>query len=172
MTVNIISAQEVKQKLESGAVLVDIRAADEYRRENITEARSMPLEHLTLGLPTDLADSTLIFHCKSGIRTKNAIPTFEKLANGRDFYILEGGIEGWKKAGFSTNFDRKQPLEMMRQVHLSAGSLVLLGAILGYSVSPAFYLICAFVGAGLITSGATGFCGMAKLLSFMPWNKQ
>jgi hypothetical protein len=29
----------------------------------------------------------------------------------------------------------------------------------------------AFVGAGLIVAGITGFCGMANLLLHMPWNR-
>ncbi|MDK4530548.1 DUF2892 domain-containing protein, partial [Kingella kingae] len=29
----------------------------------------------------------------------------------------------------------------------------------------------AFVGVGLVFAGVTGFCGMAKLLAKMPWNR-
>ena len=50
-------------------------------------------------------------------------------------------------------------------------SLVLLGAALGALVSPWFYLLSAFVGAGLVFAGLTGFCGMARLLACMPWNR-
>ncbi|MFV9372643.1 DUF2892 domain-containing protein, partial [Raoultella ornithinolytica] len=53
-----------------------------------------------------------------------------------------------------------------------AGSLALLGVILGYSVSSAFFLLSGFVGAGLILAGVTGFCGMARLLDIMPWNRR
>lgn len=30
----------------------------------------------------------------------------------------------------------------------------------------------AFVGAGLVFAGVTGFCGLGLLLSAMPWNKK
>ena len=30
----------------------------------------------------------------------------------------------------------------------------------------------AFVGAGLTFAGVSGWCGMAKLLAFMPWNRR
>jgi len=43
---------------------------------------------------------------------------------------------------------------------------------LGYLVTPAFFALSAFVGAGLMFAGATGWCGMARLLRFMPWNRQ
>ena len=51
-----------------------------------------------------------------------------------------------------------------------AGSLILLGVLAGWLVSPWFYLIDVMVGAGLLTAGLTGFCGMARLLAKMPWN--
>jgi len=39
-------------------------------------------------------------------------------------------------------------------------------------VAPGFYALSAFVGAGLIFAGTTGFCGMAHLLGLMPWNRR
>ena len=68
--------------------------------------------------------------------------------------------------------DSSQPLPLMRQVQIAAGSLALLGVILGYAVSSAFFLLSGFVGAGLILAGVTGFCGMARLLAIMPWNRR
>jgi predicted branched-subunit amino acid permease len=60
----------------------------------------------------------------------------------------------------------------MRQVQIGAGSLVLIGIILGTLVAPGFYALSAFVGAGLVFAGTTGFCGMAHLLARMPWNRR
>lgn len=48
-----------------------------------------------------------------------------------------------------------QPLDMMRQVQIAAGSLILLGAALGFAVSPWFYALCALMGAGLLFAGLT-----------------
>lgn len=39
-------------------------------------------------------------------------------------------------------------------------------------VHPGFWGISVFVGAGLFVAGATGFCGMARLLAVMPWNRR
>lgn len=52
-----------------------------------------------------------------------------------------------------------------------AGSLVLLGIILGVFMSSGFYWLSAIIGLGLLFSGLTGWCGMAILLGKMPWNK-
>ncbi|AUI67190.1 hypothetical protein C5N92_06380 [Glaesserella australis] len=172
--ISTISVEKVANLLKDGAILIDIRQVDEYRREHIEQAHLVPLDQLkSSGLPEQFAQTqTLIFHCKSGMRTKNATPLFEQFAQtGKQIFILEGGIDGWKKAGLSTRLDKKQPLELMRQVQIAAGSLTLLGVILGSTVSSGFYLLSAFVGAGLIFAGVTGFCGMARLLAKMPWNK-
>ena len=50
--------------------------------------------------------------------------------------------------------------------------MILLGVILGSTVSPSWYAISGFVGAGLIMAGVTGFCGLARMLMVMPWNKK
>ena len=75
-------------------------------------------------------------------------------------------------AGLPLFVDKRAPIPIMRQVQITAGSLVLLGAILGTWVAPAFYGLSAFVGAGLMFAGISGWCGMAKLLAFMPWNRR
>ena len=67
---------------------------------------------------------------------------------------------------------RSQPIELQRQVQIAAGSLALLGVILGATVSPLFYALAGLVGAGLTFAGLTGTCGMARLLQLMPWNRR
>jgi hypothetical protein len=59
----------------------------------------------------------------------------------------------------------------MRQVQIAAGSLVLLGLALAAFVSPAWAALSAFIGAGLLFAGISGWCGMARLLALMPWNR-
>ena len=91
---------------------------------------------------------------------------------GAPAYVLEGGLDGWKKAGLTTNADRKAPIDIMRQVQITAGSIVVTGAVLAMTLNPAFVWLSAFIGAGLVFAGSTGWCGMAKLLSAMPWNRR
>jgi hypothetical protein len=45
-----------------------------------------------------------------------------------------------------------------RAVRVLAGSLVLIGLILGLTVSPWFFILVAFVGLNLFQSAFTGFC--------------
>ncbi|MFM9848846.1 MAG: DUF2892 domain-containing protein [Hyphomicrobiaceae bacterium] len=66
---------------------------------------------------------------------------------------------------------RLRATEIRRQVMIATGSLVVLGVLLGQLVASEFYAVPAFVGAGLIFAGISGWCGMAKLLALMPWNR-
>ena len=59
----------------------------------------------------------------------------------------------------------------MRQVQIAAGLLVLLGVLGGLFLTPALFGLAGFVGAGLTFAGLSGFCGMARLLAVMPWNR-
>jgi rhodanese-related sulfurtransferase len=86
-------------------------------------------------------------------------------------FVLEGGLDAWAAAGLPLTEDPRAPLELMRQVQIAAGLLVLMGVVLGLVVHPAFFGLSAFVGAGLTLAGATGFCGMARLLALAPWNR-
>ena len=54
---------------------------------------------------------------------------------------------------------------------VTAGSLVLIGVVLSQVVAPGWIWLSGFVGAGLVFAGVSGFCGMARLLAVMPWNR-
>jgi len=170
-TLKTISPERAAELIRNGAMLVDVREGDEHARERIPGARHVALSRLDAQAPVQRDDAIVIFHCRSGARTQ-ANASRLATAAGCEAFVLEGGLDGWKKAGLPTAIDRKQPLELMRQVQIAAGSLVLTGVLLGFLVNPAFYLLSGFVGAGLTLAGVTGFCGMARLLAVMPWNRR
>ena len=169
MSLPTIDVAQAKRLVDEGAVLIDIREDDERAREHVVGARHNPMSRLS---PVDPRDAkAVIFHCRSGARTAaNA----QRLAAATkcEAYILAGGLEAWKKAGLPVTVDARQPIEIMRQVQIVAGSLVLVGIALGLWVAPVFLALAAFVGAGLTFAGTTGWCGMAKLLALMPWNRR
>ncbi len=166
-----ISAADLKRKLDAGeAILIDVRETDEHAREHIIGARLAPLSAIDAHDFDRDHDKVAVFHCRSGMRTQTNAARL--LACGfRDAYCLEGGIEAWKAAGLPTHANKQAPLEIMRQVQIAAGVLILAGVLLGWFVNPAFYALSAFVGAGLTFAGVTGWCGMALLLKTMPWNR-
>jgi rhodanese-related sulfurtransferase len=169
MTLPIIDVARARRLIDDGAILVDVREYDEHARERVPGAHHHALSRLST-IDTTGA-SAVIFHCRSGHRTSGNAPRLAASVNC-DAYILEGGIDAWKKAGLPATIDRRQPIEIMRQVQITAGSLVLLGGVLGLWVSPAYFALSAFIGAGLLFAGVTGWCGMAKALALMPWNRR
>ena len=171
MSLPLISPQQANALVAEGAKLIDIRDPDEYAREHIPAARSVPLDTLPGGLETP-AGETVIFHCQSGARTSSNAARRAQAAAPAQAFIVEGGIQGWKQAGLITQEDTSQPLPLMRQVQIAAGLLTLCGVVLGFTLSSGFFLLSGFVGAGLLFAGLTGFCGMARLLKVMPWNRR
>ncbi|MBB5215972.1 rhodanese family protein [Parapusillimonas granuli] len=169
MTIQTITPEAARQLLDHGAVLVDIRSVSEYARERIEQACHIPMERLTQAeLPRAPA---LVFLCRSGNRTRMNARTLGACVSC-EAYVMEGGLDGWKKAGLPVVRDPAQPMELSRQTQIAAGSLVLAGVLLGAFVAPGFYVLAGFVGAGMIVAGVSGFCGMARLLMKMPWNRR
>ncbi|MFA7394185.1 MAG: rhodanese family protein [Pigmentiphaga sp.] len=171
MSARTVSPQEASRLIEAGATLIDIRSADEHAREAIPGARHVPMEQLAGATLPANEGAIIIYHCRSGNRTRMNAGQLAEAAIC-ETYILEGGLDAWKRAGLPVRVDRSQPMELSRQVQISAGSLILLGVILGAAVSPWFYLVSGFVGAGLVFAGVSGFCGLARVLMRMPWNRR
>ncbi|HBM2890767.1 TPA: rhodanese family protein [Klebsiella oxytoca] len=173
MTIATLSPAEARALIDRGARLVDIRDADEYAREHIPGAQLVPLETLNKGAALHAShEETIVFHCQAGSRTQNNAARLAASAAPAQARLLAGGIQAWKAAGLPVEEDKSQPLPLMRQVQIAAGVLILLGVALGYTVNSGFFLLSAFVGAGLAFAGITGFCGMARLLALMPWNRR
>lgn len=169
MTLATLSPAGARAAIDAGARLIDIREAEEHARERIPGAVNVPIDRIG-DLPRD--GRPVVFHCKSGMRTSANAEQLAKTGCGDPAYILAGGIDAWRRAGQATIADRAQPLEIMRQVQIAAGALVLTGVLLGLFVGPGFFGLSAFVGGGLMIAGMTGWCGMANLLRIMPWNRR
>jgi rhodanese-related sulfurtransferase len=169
---NTLTPTQVATLLRSGdTVLVDVREPDEFARRHVKGALSRPLSLLGDALADIPGGKTVVFTCRSGMRTASNCERLAASAPGESF-ILEGGVDAWAAARLPLEEDRKAPLELMRQVQIAAGLLILAGVLLGFVVHPAFFGLSAFVGAGLTLAGATGFCGMARLLALAPWNRR
>ena len=166
-----ISPAKARELAESGqARLVDIRETSEFAKEHVAGSRLVPLSvaRSYAVKDEDAPKKPVIYFCQSGRRTQNNAELLEALADG-EAYQIEGGLLGWKQAGLPVE-GGSSALPMFRQVQIGAGLAVLLGVVGSYFWHP-LYLLTAFVGAGLVFAGLTGFCGLAVLLAKMPWNK-
>lgn len=170
MTLPIISPDKAADLVKEGATLVDIRSAGEYSHRYIPGSSNQTVDEIsTNSLP---ADGVVIFLCQSGMRTRtNANKLAAAAKNCKEYYILEGGIDSWQKQGLAVEVAPNAPLELQRQVQIAVGIMVILGVVLGTWVNPAWYILSAFVGAGLLMAGVTGFCGLARVLMLAPWNR-
>jgi rhodanese-related sulfurtransferase len=164
LTSREVDPSTLKAWLDAGeAVVVDVREPDEHARERIPGSRLEPLSRFDPARVAAMGPK-IVLHCRTGRRSAEALA---RLPAG---FHLAGGINAWKAAGNPVIEDRHVPISIMRQVQLTVGIGVLIGVALAAFVSPWFLLIPAFLGAGLAFAGATGMCGLAAVLSFMPWN--
>jgi len=175
MNVSTITPRGLAELCQTGKEidLIDVRTPVEYRELHAGGARNVPLDRLD---PAALMQSRngcreqpLYVICRSGSRGREACAKF--LAAGFSNVInVEGGTLAWVECGLPV-VRGKKAMSLERQVRIAAGLLVLLGAVLGWLVHPAFVGLSAFVGAGLVFSGITDTCGMGLLLARMPWNQ-
>lgn len=167
MTLATITPAEARRLVDDGALLVDVREADEYGHASIPGSENHPLSRIgALGCP-----QSVVFLCRSGMRTSANVHKLAACHTGEG-YLLEGGLNSWREAGLPIAEDAKAPLEIMQQVQIAAGLLILAGVALGFLLAPGWFGLSAFVGAGLTFAGVSGWCGMAKLLAAMPWNRR
>lgn len=169
MPLPLITPAEAKRLIDQGAALVDVREPGEFARERIPGAVNRALSTLDGG-PVAPGAPAVVFHCKSDGRTRANADRLAAAA-GVDAYILGGGIDAWRAAGLPTAVDRRQPIDIMRQVQIAAGGLIVAGGALGFLVDPAWFWLSTAVGAGLMFAGLSGTCAMASLLRRMPWNR-
>lgn len=150
---------------------INVCTPDEYAAKHIDGVKSVPLDDLASRVAELKDKKTIYVHCRSGNRSKRAIETLEQLGVQAELVNVEGGIMAWEAAGLKTASTSSR-LPMTQQVFVAAGSLILIGVALTLWQGMGFLLIPGFIGAGLLFAGVTGWCGMAMLLSKMPWNNK
>jgi rhodanese-related sulfurtransferase len=171
MSVTTISPRRLAELCQSGEIdLLDVRTPVEFRELHAEGARNVPLDRLDpAAVMQGRGGKPLYVICRSGSRGRQACERF--LAAGfTDVVNVEGGTVAWAECGLPV-VRGKKAVSLERQVRIAAGSLVLLGVLLGWLVHPAFLALSGFVGAGLVFSGVTDTCGMGLLPARMPWNR-
>lgn len=175
MTVATIAPKELAIRCQdNGAVeLIDVRTPVEFREVHAAPARNVPLDRLDpaaiMQARNGGKDQPIYFICRSGSRGKQACDKF--IAAGFTNVVnVEGGTSAWAENGLPI-VRGKKAISLERQVRIAAGSLVLVGTLLGWLVHPGFLGLAGFVGAGLVFAGVTDTCGMGMLLARMPWNQ-
>ena len=146
--------------------LLDVREPSEFAGERLPGSVNIPLSLLEAQASQLPKDKPVVVLCRSGRRSEDAARRLAALSYA-DIRVLAGGLACCRDL-------EKGPggaWAMERQVRMAAGALVLFGLALSWAVHPAFMLLSAGVGAGLVYSAATDTCGMAMLLARLPWNR-
>lgn len=165
-----VDAATLKNWLASGeAVLVDVREPAEHRAERIENAMLLPLGRARAAkLPRG---RRIVVHCARGGRGGTACRTLLAENPALEIYNLEGGIGAWRAAGYPVQTSGRPVLPLDRQVQLTIGLCLLAASALAWFVTPLFLVLTVLFGAGLTLAGATGFCGLGRLMARMPWNQ-
>jgi rhodanese-related sulfurtransferase len=166
-----IDAKTALEWLRNEALdIVDVREPAEFGALHIIGARNLPLGQLRSVALAPQPGRKLLMVCATGRRSSMACEHVGQ--QGHEVYSLAGGLSAWRQAGGAVERGARQVIPLERQVLAIAGFLVLTGVLLSLFVHPWFLGISAFVGAGLMFAGLTGFCGMALLLARAPWNQR
>ena len=85
-----VASSTVKQKLESGATIVDVRTPDEFRDGAYPGAKNIPLSELGRRLAEIPKDKPVVLYCASGARSSSAARAMKQA--GYTDVINAGGL--------------------------------------------------------------------------------
>ena len=89
-----VTMQELKNKQNNGAIVVDVRSSQEYVEGHICGAINIPEYEINRDINKILKDKDkeFVLYCSSGIRSKDAYKKLIKLGY-KNVYNLYGGLE-------------------------------------------------------------------------------
>lgn len=158
------------------AHLIDVRTPAEYRAGHAVGAISIPLDQLYPDQLTErLGDvdagrtHPLFLTCQSGLRAEQAAQRLSQ-AGFDKVYLVDGGTDAWAKSGLPMQ-RCGSAISLERQVQIAIGTLLVLKVAFGFTIHELFFAAIPLIGAGLIIAGLTRWCGLARLIAMMPWNK-
>lgn len=95
--VKYIAYDEASALVETGAVWLDVRSAEEYGRGAFEDSVNIPLARLRGEMPELVYNAKYVICCDTGVRSDSA--AFMLSHRGFDVYVLEGGMAGLSAGG-------------------------------------------------------------------------
>jgi rhodanese-related sulfurtransferase len=98
---NEVSPREAQQRIQKGALLIDVREPNEYQEVHASGATLMPLSGFAGSYNTLPTDAEIILICRSGARSEQAGQML--LESGySNVTNLTGGTIAWVQGGLPT----------------------------------------------------------------------
>ncbi|MGW1809735.1 rhodanese-like domain-containing protein [Streptomyces sp. NPDC002078] len=170
-----LDTDQARARLDELTV-IDVRTPGEYASGHLPGALNIPLDRIRGALPEirhAAGRGDVLMVCASGARSQRACGLLAE--EGIATATLTGGTSAWAADGHDLHrpavCETRAGWSMERQVRFTAGTVVLLGLLLGLLVHPAFQLLSAGIAGGLVFSALTGTCGMAVVLGKLPHNR-
>lgn len=166
-----VSPETATELLGEGARIIDVRSPAEFESVHIPGSYNVPLDLLSEHreeLTRSVRDPVILV-CASGMRARQADEALRGAGYDR-LSVLEGGITAWEQRGQDV-IRGAQKWSLERQVRGAAGALVTIGAVGGLLFWKPLTAISLFVGLGLSFSAISNTCGMAAVLSKLPYNQ-
>ena len=88
---------EVRELIDGGAQVVDVRTAKEHGVSHIEGATHIPLERLDSDAEQLDRDRPVVLYCRGGNRSGVAVEAFRN--SGWDAHSIDGGLVAWVEAG-------------------------------------------------------------------------
>lgn len=166
-----VRVHELHERLNAGDrfQMVDVRSPGEFASGHIPCAINLPMDQVEARLDDLHHQDPVLLICQSGRRATLTRELLQPHLN--ELIVLDGGTAAWVNAGLPVVRATVTRWSLERQVRLAAGVLTGAGALLAVASDPLWALIPLGTGAGLTFAGVTNMCGLAGLLSLMPWNR-
>jgi rhodanese-related sulfurtransferase len=150
--------------------LLDVRTPAEFENGHIAGAYNVPLDQLhEHAREVRAARGPVVLICQTGGRAQRA-ETLLRGAGMATVHVLDGGMNAWAAQRFPMRRVRAR-MSLERQVRITAGAIVAVGAIAALVLSPLAAVIPLLVGSGLVFAGLTDTCAMGMLLARLPYNR-
>lgn len=96
-----VSPAEAVRMMNAGALVLDVRPAEAFRKGHIIDARSVPLDQLEqqAGKLAQYRDRPVIAYCDAGVTSQRAAQTLRKL-DFQQVASLRGGLQGWRTENY------------------------------------------------------------------------
>ena len=160
--------------------LLDVRSINEFKSGHAKGAVSFPMSNLNAETLEEQfgkkagRDEPLYLICAAGFRAEQAASNLR--AQGLEkVIVVNGGTDAWIKQGLPTKSKLSSfwtiDLSPQAQAELFFGALVLLFAIKGLFLHPAFVALVGFVGVLLVISSFNHRYSLARVFADLPWNR-